>query len=181
MFKAHFPALWEPAISALLAAHYGDTAAAAALDQYLASWTGSPDWVSLTDVLGRIKAGDRYDPNLMAGLDEADTAIATRALDVIAERATAPVALGPAMMFGDLLGDLVFAAAQGDAMIAERARRNISIMARDRDRAALAGVLSRILDGDRAPGLSSGFVDPLDRVVVETVLRYIPLSQAERP
>lgn len=181
MFKAHFLAMWEPAISALLAAHYGDTASAAMLDRHLASQEHLADWAQLARVLARVKAGDIYDPDLMAGLDVVDTAIVTRALDVLAGRATASVVLGLAMFWGDLLADLVFAAALGDATIADRARRNLTIMRGDRDRAALAAVFSQILDGDRDPGLAGGFADPLDRVAVETVLHYIPLLIAERP
>jgi hypothetical protein len=181
MFKAHFLALWEPVISALLASHYGDTTSSEMLDHYLASQRDSSDWASLVRVLIRVKAGDLHHPDLMAGLDEADTAIISRALEVLAGRSTASVVLGPAMFWGNLLADLVFAAALGDATIAERARRNLIIMSRDRDRAALAVVFSEILGGSRDPGLATGFIDPLDRAAVETVLHYIPLLMAERP
>jgi len=46
---------------------------------------------------------------------------------------------------------------------------------------SLAAVLQRILDGDRHPELSSAFTDPLERDVVKTVLRYVPLAEAEDP
>jgi hypothetical protein len=60
------------------------------------------------------------------------------------------------------------------------ARRNLSIMAAN-DSPGLAAVLSRILDGDRDPDLARGFVDPLEREIVKTVLHYIALAEAEDP
>jgi cold shock protein len=179
-FIANFLAQWEPAISALVAAGYGDAWASAALDQYLGSWADSTDWAALARVLARIKGGDRYDPNLLAGLDEVDTAIATRALDALAGKVTVSVVLGPAMKFGTLLGDLVFAAAHDDPKMADSARRNLRIMEAN-DSPILAAVLGRILDGDRNPGLASSFADPLERDVVKTILHYIPLAEAEDP
>jgi cold shock protein len=179
-FVAHFLALWEPAVSALVAADDGDTSADAALDRYLSSWADSTDWAALANVLARIKAGDRHDPNLLDGLDKVDRVIATRALDALAGKLTVSVALGPAMKFGTLLADLVFAAAHDDRAMAELARRNLRIMASD-GYPSLAAALQRILDGDRNPELCSGFTDPLERDVVKTVLRYIPLADAEDP
>jgi hypothetical protein len=70
-------------------------------------------------VLARIKAGDRYDPNLLTGLDKADRGIATRALDALAGKVTVSAVLGPAIKFGTLLSDLVFAAAYDDPKMAE--------------------------------------------------------------
>jgi len=64
--------------------------------------------------------------------------------------------------------------------MAELARRNLRIMAPN-GYPSLAAVLQRILDGDRHPELSSAFTDPLERDVVKTVLRYVPLAEAEDP
>jgi cold shock protein len=177
---AHLLAMWEPAVCAFVAADFGDVRASAALDRYLRSWEDSTDWASLAGVLARIKAGDRYDPNLLAGLDQIDRIIAARVLDALAGKVTVPVALGPAMKFGTLLADLVFAAAHEDQRMAESARRNLRIMA-DSDSPVLAAVLTRILDGNRNPDLVSVVQEPLDREVVKTVLHFIPLAEAEDP
>ncbi len=48
-------------------------------------------------MLARIKAGDRYDPDLLAGLDKVDQVIATRALDALAGKVNANDALRSAI------------------------------------------------------------------------------------
>jgi cold shock CspA family protein/tetratricopeptide (TPR) repeat protein len=179
-FVAHFLAMWEPAISALVAADHGDARASAALNRYLGEWEDSTDWAALATVLARIKAGDRYDPNLVAGLDRVDTIIVTRALDALAGKVSVSPVLGPAIKFGTMLCDLVFAAAHDDATQAEDARGNLRIAAAN-GHPILAAVLTRILDGDRNPDLVSGVPDPFERDVVKTVLHYIPLAEAEEP
>jgi cold shock protein len=179
-FVAHFQAMWEPAICALVAAEYGDARASAALDRYLGSWEDSTDWAALASMLARIKAGDRHDPNLLAGLDGVDTVIATRALDALAGRVAVSPVLGPAIKFGTMLADLVFAVAHDDPKMAELARGNLRIAASD-GHPMLAAALTRILGGDRSPDLVSELPDPFERDVVKTVLHYIPLAEAEDP
>jgi hypothetical protein len=182
MFKAHFLALWDPAISALVAASHGDRVADAALSRYLASWQNSDDWSALARTLARIRDGVRYDPGLHSGLDEVDTVIATRALDALAGRVTISIALWPAMRFGTLLSDFVFGAATGDTPMVDAARRNLNTMATtEPNLAELAQVLTEILEGDRSPGLAGRFADPFQRAVIDTVLYYIPLCVSEDP
>lgn len=179
-FIAHFQAMWEPAICALVAAEYGDARASAALNKYLGSWEDSTDWAALASVLARIKAGDRHDPDLLTGLDGIDTVIAARALDALAGKVTVSPVLGPAIKFGTMLSDLVFAVAHDDPTMAEHARGNLRIAATN-GHPMLAAALTRVLAGDRNPGLASELDDPFERDVVKTVLHYIPLAEAEDP
>ncbi len=179
-YVAHFQAMWEPAICALVAADYGDARASAALNSYFSSWEDSTDWAALANVLARIKAGDRYDPNLLTGLDGVDTLIATRALDALAGKVPVSPVLGPAIKFGTMLCDLVFAVAHDDPTQAELARGNLKIAATN-GHPMLAAALTRILAGDRNPDLASELDDPFERDVVKTVLHYIPLAEAEDP
>ncbi len=86
---ARYVADWDPVLAALHAAllHPDTTTrhqAGEALAAVLASATNSPDWRSLVDVLRRILAGDRDLDALVTGLDQIDTAITRRALDVLA-------------------------------------------------------------------------------------------------
>jgi hypothetical protein len=182
MFKAHFLALWDPAISALVAASHGDRVADAALSRYLASWQDSGDWSALAHTLSRIRDGVRYDPSLYTGLGEVDTMIATRALDSLAGQVTISIALWPAMRFGTLLSDFVFGAATGDTPMVDAARRNLNTMATtEPNLTGLAQTLTEILEGNRDPGLAERFTDPFQRAVIDTVLYYIPLSVSEDP
>ena len=83
-----------------------------------------------------------------------------------------PVALGRAIGIGPLLGALVDAAA-GDTQAAGRASHALQEMAAEPDWSALAGVLSRILGGERDPGLAEQVEDPTDKAVVVTMLGHI--------
>jgi hypothetical protein len=86
-------AAWEPVVSALHATlsdsdPHRRAAAAAYLAAELDANADTDDWRALVAVLRRIHDGER-DPNtLLAGLDDINTAVARRALDVVAGTAT---------------------------------------------------------------------------------------------
>jgi hypothetical protein len=62
---------WDPVISGLAAAAHGDTQAAVAVREHLASFKSSEDWAALVAALARVLDGNR-DPGLAAGLDQID-------------------------------------------------------------------------------------------------------------
>jgi hypothetical protein len=164
-------AIWDPVIAAVVAADGGDAQAAAALDAELDKHQDSADWSGLVAALRRVRAGEAG-PDLLAGLDDIDTAIVTRALDARDGKITIPAALWGAMGIGPLLGDLV-AGAGGDAGAAGRADQSLRAMADDADLSPLADALRRILGGDRDPELAERVDDPVQRAVVMTVLGHV--------
>ena len=87
---------WDPVIAALLAARSGSARAGAEFDKELTYYPISEDWSALVGVLRRLRAGET-DPDLLAGLDEIDTAIASRALDALTGRVTIPPGLWRAL------------------------------------------------------------------------------------
>ncbi len=101
-------------------------------------------------------------------------------MDALAGKVAVSPVLGPAIKFGTMLSDLVFAVAHDDATMAEHARGNLRIAAAN-GHPMLAAALTRILAGDRNPDLVSELPDPFERDVVKTVLHYIPLAEAEDP
>ena len=113
-------AMWDPVIAAILAADGGDPRAAAALDAELGQYQDTASWRTLAAALRRLRAGETG-PDLLAGLDDIDTAIVTRAVDARGGTIAIPVALWEAIGIGPLLGSVV-AAAAGDAEAAGRER-----------------------------------------------------------
>jgi len=81
-------ATWHPVLDALVAAVGGDAHAARTLTHLLDRYGEHPDWTKLAERLRRIHAGERDPDQLLAGLDEIDTAITRRALDAVAGRAS---------------------------------------------------------------------------------------------
>ncbi len=163
-------AAWDPVIAALLAAEGGDRDAAASLDEQLDGYQDSPVWGPLVAALRKVRAGDRG-PRLLQGLNEASTAIVTRALDALAGTADIPVSLWTATSLGPLLGAVV-AAARGNAGAAREARWRLAPFAVNPELTPLAVVLERIIGGDRDPGLAGQFERPAFEAVVLTVLRH---------
>jgi hypothetical protein len=168
---ARWLARWDPVIAGVAAAAQGDIEAAAAVRDYLAQFHDSQDWKALTAALQRVLDGERGQ-DLAAGLDQIDTAIITRALDVLAGQASLPPALWPAMGLGRLLGDIT-AAAGGDEAAAERTRQNLDSLAAEPDLATLATALGHILDGSRDPALADTVSDDASRAMIATVLTHI--------
>ncbi len=94
--------MWDPVLAALHTAHHHpdpDTrhTAAAALDDTLTGFDTNTDWRQLVGVLRRLHTGQHdldTDPAaLLAGLDDIDTAITRRALQLLTHPDTAPADL----------------------------------------------------------------------------------------
>ena len=175
---ARWLARWDPVTSGLAAAAHGDTEAAAAVREYLGQFQDSKDWKALAAALQRILDGERGQ-DLAAGLDQIDTAIVTRTLQVLAGTASLPTALWPAMELGQLLGDITAAAAGGDQAAAGRARQNLALLAAEPGLAPLATALGRILDGNRDPALAETLSDDTERTVITTVLAHIATAAGQ--
>ena len=166
--------LWDPVLAAMVAAAEGDKAAAAWLEQSLTTASQQGNWTALAGVLRRILAGKR-DQHLLQGLSEVDTAIAQRALDALVGR----VQLDPdswqtltSPALPDELVQLVaavVAAARGDQEVAAALEPVLTEWASDQSWTALAGVLRRILAGERDPQLLQG-LEETDTAVVTTIL-----------
>ena len=97
---------WGPVLSALHAAlgpsgPEDRAAAAAALTAVLDHFADTDDWRMLVTVLRRIHAGDRDPDLLLAGLDDIDTTIVRRALDVLAGTATVAADAWHTLISGD--------------------------------------------------------------------------------
>jgi tetratricopeptide (TPR) repeat protein len=167
---SRYLAAWDPVISSLLAAADGQQRAAAALDAELTRAEESTDWSALVAALRRLRDGDTG-PELLAGLDDIDTAIMTRAIDARHGKVLIPANLWPSLPFRRLLSNLV-AGAGGYTEAIGPARHDLAKLAQDPDSAPLAAVLGRILDGDRAPDLTA-LTDPTQKAVAETVLQHI--------
>jgi CHAT domain len=167
-------AWWEPVLAGIVAANGGDPQAAEAVEQALATRGQKADWAALAAVLGRILAGER-DQQLLDGLDPIDTAIAGRALDALAGRVQLDPAgwqalAGPALpdkLVG--LAGMVVAAARGDQQAAAELEPVLANLATEANWAALAGVLRRVLAGERDQALTQG-LDETDTAVVAAVL-----------
>jgi hypothetical protein len=165
---------WDPVLGGLVAAAVGNPQAAQAVQQALAARGQQADWAALAGVLGRILAGE-HDQQLLVGLDLVDTAIAQRALDALAGRlqldpASWQALAGPALPeeLAGLVGAVV-AAARGDRWAAAEVEPVLTDLAAEADWEALAGVLRRVLAGERDPTLTQG-LDETDTVVVAAVL-----------
>jgi tetratricopeptide (TPR) repeat protein len=174
---SRYLASWDPVIAAILAARGGDTQAAAALDDELARHHDSPDWAALANVLARIRDGDTS-PSLLQGLDEIDTAIATRALDALDGKTTIPPELWPAIPARPLIGDLV-AAATGDSEATDQARQTLTDLAANPGTGQLAAVLAQILGGDQDPALPAQLTDPTEKAIAATILHHITTPRPE--
>jgi hypothetical protein len=163
-------AAWDPVIAALVAASGGDADAAEELDLTLPSDEDRSRW-PLGDVLRQIFHGN-HDPDL-ADLDEADAAVARRALNALTGQIAVPTALWPAISLGPLLSVVVLSAA-GNARAATRAREELDdLAAANPGNVPVAQVLEQILGGDHSPDLPAGLEDPTDRAIVTTVLQHI--------
>ena len=138
-------------------------AASDTLHQALTTRGQHPDWQGLVAVLRRIHAGDR-DPTLTDGLDEIDTVITRRALNLLAGTTTidpdAWRTLTPDVGTDDQrdhddgvagFAAAVAAAAMGDTHAQGAVGPVLDEMATDPDWAPLVTVLRRIPNGDPTP------------------------------
>jgi hypothetical protein len=174
---------WEPVLSALIAARAGDREAAALLEEALTARAERSDWNALADVLRRVASGEQGD-ELLAGLDPIDTAITQRALDALRGRtaieaeAWRSLAAPPDDAMEGLreflagLAATVVAAARGRAGAAEALQPALDELARHEQWAALAGVVRRIVAGERGESLIDGLDTP-GAAVVQTILTML--------
>lgn len=165
---------WDGVIAGMAATVLGISEAADFVEQYLATLDGSSDWATLAAALRSIQDGDGRQ-NLTAGMDQVDTLVFNRALNVLAGTAEVQIELWPAMGIGSVLGNIV-AAAQGDTTAAGWVRDELPNLAAAPDWSALAQALERILAGERDPGRLATLIDPSHRAAVATVLHYIGSS-----
>ncbi len=173
--RARYLASWDPAIAGLLAADAGDTKAAAALDDDLARCEGSDSWDWLVTAFRRLRLGEA-DPAAPDELPEIEAAIVARARDARAGKIAIPVDLWPFLPMSGLLGDVV-AGAAGEQDAAGRARQYLES---PNAKPALAGVLTRILDGERDPALAAELADPTYQAIVATVLHHLGVHEPPR-
>lgn len=143
---ARFLAEWDPVTAALLAEMNGPHEASPRIDRELTRCETTREWSALVPVLRRVRAGERH-PDL-TGLDEIDTSIIMRALDVLSGRTAVPVGLWRWTGLGLLLGEIT-AGACGDPRSAQRARAFLGELATDPALGATVKSLTRILDGER--------------------------------
>ena len=149
----------------------GISEAADFVEQYLATLESSSDWATLAAALRSVQDGDGRQ-NLTAGMDQIDTLVFSRALNLLAGRLDVQIELWPAMGIGSVLGNVV-AAAQGDTTAAGWVSDELPNLAAAPDWSALAQALGRILAGERDPGRFATLSDPSHRAAVSTVLHYI--------
>jgi hypothetical protein len=165
----HF-ASWDPVIAGIIAARDGNDDARAAVEEHLADRMDSPDWSRLAAVLRDIlDAG--AGASIPGDLGDIDAAITHRALAALTGD-TVPFQLWPAIEFTGLIGRMV-SAATGDAGSADQMAGVLARMDADAELAPLAGVLRRILNGERAPALARG-LDPVAATIVIAVLFHVP-------
>ncbi|MEU0557438.1 hypothetical protein [Dactylosporangium sp. NPDC006015] len=172
---------WEPRLAVLVAAVHGDQAAAAALAELLTEAAGSQDWADLAAVLRRILNGDRDPDTLLAGLDPIDTAIVTRALDVVTGRITLQP-LQPAETPNPdpatrepwpAIIAAVVAAANGNTTAATNINPVLDNLASRDEWAALAAALRHIIAGQRDPNTLQTGLDPTDTAITTAVLTQL--------
>ena len=158
-------------IAGITAARGGDDQARAAVEQHLTEYQDSADWGKLAAVLRALLHGD-HGASLPDDLDEIDTAIARRALAALTGDIQIPGQLWQALPLTGLIG-VVVDAAYGDQDAARQVTDTLTELGDDSDWAPLASALRRILDGDRAPGLTDGLA-PGFSAAVTTVLSHLP-------
>jgi tetratricopeptide (TPR) repeat protein len=165
-------AQWDPVIAALHAAADGNTAAAAAAENFLTALESQLGRAALATALRRIMTRDLDAVGLTENLAESDAAIVERALDALEGRVEIPRALWRAAPVAGFLLDLVMAC-RGAPRAPERARQALGLLNSQHQWSGLVPVLQRILAGERNATLSENLTDPVHRAVVKMVLAEI--------
>ncbi|SDL49813.1 CHAT domain-containing protein [Geodermatophilus siccatus] len=168
---------WEPVLAAILAATGGDQTARQEVTGFLDGLPDDSDWAALAGVLRRILAGERDPAALLPGLDAVDTAIVIRLLDALAGRVQlqppdaepAPSSEDPVDQWEPVLAAIV-AATAGDQPAQQEVTEFLDNLPDDSDWAALAGVLRRILAGERDPQTLLPGLDAVDTTIVTRLL-----------
>jgi hypothetical protein len=160
------------------AAARGDQAAARALGRALERLARSADWTDLVAAIRRLLGGERGERSLGAGLDDIDTAILRRILDVIEGRAVlepfdADHLIAPVPQPLLSLGAELAAVIQAGERPPEEVERVLDDLAGTRDWADLAAALRRVLAGERDEQRLLDGLDDVDTAVVIAVLRRL--------
>ncbi|SDL49850.1 CHAT domain-containing protein [Geodermatophilus siccatus] len=168
---------WEPVLAAVAAATGGNQAAQEEVTKFLDDFPDDSDWAALVQVLRRILAGERDPDILLPDLDPADTAIVTRLLDALAGRVhLQPPSTQPALSTEDPIDQwepvlaAIAAASGGDQTARQEVTGYLDGLADDSAWAALAGVLRRVLDGERDPQALLAGLDTVDTTIVTRLL-----------
>src|SRR5664280_1018002 len=169
----------EPVLAAIHAAAGGDQGALQQVEEVLNGLADREDWAALAGVLRRVIAGDRDPETLLADLDPVDTAIVTRLLDALAGRvqlAANPIreatAAGAQALVDRWEPELaaILAATAGDQAVTQQVDEVLDRCADSEDWAALAGVLRRVIAGDRDPESLLADLDPVATAIVTRLL-----------
>jgi tetratricopeptide (TPR) repeat protein len=164
---------WEPSIAGVVAAAGGDQRARAAVDAMLDDIAETEDWAALTRALRRVLAGERGFEALTNGLDNVDTAVVRRTLDVLAGRAaltaTADEILAhysePRVMLPEFL-----AAVSGESAARSKVEASLTKLSEQVARRPMAHALRAILQGDREYARLRAGVDESDAEIIEVIL-----------
>jgi hypothetical protein len=179
-YRQQVIAAWEPALSALVAAHDPATdpdtraAATSAFDAELEDCRQQLGWPAVIEILRRIHAGERGS-NLTEGLDGIQIIVVQRALDALAGRADIePQAWDTTARLQQLatLAAAVAIAVTGDDDARAEVEPLLKQLADDRSGTNVAAVLQRILAGDRDPSLTAG-LDVAGAAVVTALLEQL--------
>jgi tetratricopeptide (TPR) repeat protein len=163
-------------------------AAAATLTAVLDGFADSNDWRTLAAVLRHIHTGERDPGVLLDGLDEIDTAIAHRALDVLTGAATIDPNAWHALTDDTANGQnepdevaqfvaAIAVAAAGDTDARAAVEPQLAAWEADPETAALAAALRQIVDGADNPTLDHDL--PPDQAAFLAAVRQHLLSPDE--
>jgi hypothetical protein len=167
----HWLAAWDPLLAAMVAARGGNRVAAARFDHTIAGYLDSEDWGALASVLRRVREGDAG-LEVCTGLDEVDTAIATRAIGIRDGEIAIPGDLWHVIAESMWLGRMV-AAVLGDPDELAWARQALRDTNASPGGGPLAGALGQIIDGNRDRGIVRQLDDPRHRDIVRSVLQHV--------
>jgi hypothetical protein len=148
---------WEPALATLTrASAHDDPHAAAVLFAYLAPRRQQRASIHLAERLERVLTGERNPDALTSRLDDVGAAIVTRALDLIAGRATTTATVDDLRVLvaqeqSQALVEIVVTAAGGDRNATQFLEEELLSWAAEPALGPLTRSLRRILTGERHP------------------------------
>jgi hypothetical protein len=165
---------WQPVIPVIVAAAHGDQQALEELDPLLDQLATSNDREQLVAAIRQIITGREPDPNrLLDGLDPIDTAILTDLLEQLEQPTpTRPNSYLP--QFEPVIQAVATAAADPSTPPDPQLEQLLTTLAGRPDWSDLAGVLRRILTGERDPNTLLAGLDPIDTAVVTATLERLP-------
>jgi hypothetical protein len=164
---------WQPIIPVIVAAAHGDQQALEELDPLLDELATSDDWRQLVAAIRQIIAGEP-DPNrLLDGLDPIDTAILTDLLEQL-EQPTPTHPDNYLPQFEPIIQAVATAAVDPSTPPNQQLEQLLTTLADQPDWTDLAGVLRRILAGERDPNTLLSGLDPIDTAIVTATLDRLP-------